>query len=443
MSLPGSSDKETDGSRTRIPALLALSNWLICITLAFFGLFLSFLNHLVFQDLLEQNFHIDAIIAVTFPTVGAVVAALRPRNAIGWIICLIGLSEALSAFGGQYAVYAVLTRPGALPFGAEVAWLQEWVWAPGFCLIATFLFLLFPTGRLLTHRWRWVAGLSAMSIVLFILPLAIGSWKYREMLLLKNPDQLPGVGPYLAISSVGLMLLALCALASIFSLILRFRRATGEERQQLKWFTYTGVLIVIFFFGGALLLVFLQLFHLDPTLPNAIDNVLQLIVSVFIPIALGIAILKHRLYDIDVLINRTLVYGTLTAILTLTYVGLILALQSLTHSLTGQAGDQPVVIVGSTLVIAALFTPLRRRIQALIDRRFYRHKYDAARTLTAFSATLRNEVDLEQLREQLVTVVQETMQPSHVSLWLRPPEPSRKRKTWLLVRMHEEERVEP
>jgi len=441
MRLPGSSDKETDRSRTRIPALLALSNWLICITLAFFGLFLSFLNHLVFLDLLEQNFHIDAIIAVTFPTVGAVVAALRPRNAIGWIICLIGLSEALSAFGAQYAVYAVLTRPGALPFGAEVAWLQEWVWAPGFCLIATFLFLLFPRGRLLTHRWRWLAGLSAMSIVLFILPLAIGSWKYREMLLLKNPDQLPGVGPYLAISSVGLMLLALCALASIFSLILRFRRATGEERQQLKWFTYTGVLIVIFFFGGALLPVFLQLFHLDPTLPNAIDNVLQLIVSVFIPIALGIAILKHRLYDIDVIINRTLVYGMLTALLALMYFGLVTALQFLLRGLISTTND--IAIVGSTLPIAALFHPLRRRIQTFIDRRFYRRKYDAAKTLAAFGTILRNEVNIDNLSEQLVAVVQETMQPAHVSLWLRPPEPSRKRKTWLLGRMNEEESVEP
>ncbi len=385
MSLPGSSDKETGRSRTRIPALLALSNWLICLTLVSFGLFLFFLNYPVLQILLDQNFHIDAVIAVTFPTVGAVVAALRPRNAIGWIICLIGLSEALSAFGAQYAVYAVLTRPGALPFGAEMAWLQEWIWAPGFSLFVTFLFLLFPTGRLLTHRWRWIAGLSAISIALFILPQVIGSWKYGEVLLLKNPDQLPGVGPYLAISSVGFALLALCALASIFSLILRFRRATGEERQQLKWFTYTGVLIGILFFGGALLPVLLQLFHIDPTLPNAIDNVLQLIVSVFIPIALGIAILKHHLYDIDVIINRTLVYGTLTVILALVYTGLVIGLQALLRGIISQ--DSGVAIVISTLAIAALFQPLRRRIQNVIDRRFYRRKYDAAKILKAFSAT--------------------------------------------------------
>jgi hypothetical protein len=351
--------------------------------------------------------------------------ALFIRNVIGWIICLIGLSEAFSAFGVQYAYYAVLTRPGALPFGAEMAWLQEWVWALGFCFIATFLFLLFPTGRLLTQRWCWVAGLSAISIALFILPLAIGSWKYREVLLLKNLDQLPGVGPYLAISYVGFVLLALCALASIFSLILRFQRVTGEERQQLKWFTYTGVLIVILFFGGALLPVLLQLFHIDPTLPNVIDNVLQLIVSMFIPIALGIAILKHRLYDIDVIINRTLVYGTLTILLALVYFGLVTALQVLLRSLINTTND--IAIVGSTLAIAALFQPLRKRIQAIIDRRFYRRKYDAARTLAAFSATLRNEVDLAALSEQLVAVVEETMQPASVSLWLLSDKVTRSR----------------
>ncbi len=165
--------------------------------------------------------------------------------------------------------------------------------------------------------------------------------------------------------------------------------------------------------------------------------------GLIVPLSIAFSILRYRLWDIDLLINRTLVYTTLTASLAMIYFGSVVLLQHLVNGVTGQVGQSPLVIVASTLAIAALFHPLRRRIQKIIDKRFYRRQYDAAKIIAAFSATLRNEVDLEQLREQLVAVVQETMQPSHVSLWLRPPEPSRKRKTWLLVRMNEEERVEP
>src|SRR6266516_4384485 len=204
----------------------------------------------------------------------------------------------------------------------------------------------------------------------------------------------------------------------VFSQIYRYRRIfTPTERQQTKWVLF-GIVIALV---GMLTLNLAPLsFSLQSGLFNVANDSLFFFVLLAIPLSIGVAMLRSRLYDIDVLINRTLVYGTLTAILTLTYVGLILALQSLTHALTGQAGNQPVVIVGSTLVIAALFQPLRHRIQWVIDRRFYRRKYDAARTVAAFSATLRNEVELTQLSEHLVAVVQETMQPSHVSLWIRP-----------------------
>ena len=204
---------------------------------------------------------------------------------------------------------------------------------------------------------------------------------------------------------------------TLFIMVYRYVRVfDATQRQQDKWFVYAAV-------------VSLSLLALGTGLPGAVptDSPSQLLFptiilfsSALFYLGLGLAILRYRLWDIDVLINRTLVYGTLTAILTLTYVGLILALQSLIHALTGQAGNLPVVIVGSTLVIAALFQPLRHRIQQVIDRRFYRRKYDAARTVAAFSATLRTEVELTQLSEHLVAVVQETMQPSHVSLWLRP-----------------------
>ena len=161
------------------------------------------------------------------------------------------------------------------------------------------------------------------------------------------------------------------------------------------------------------------------------------------PVIIFFSILRYHLFDIDTIVNRALVYGTLTAMLALVYFGLVIGLQSLVHLVTGTISEQPLVIVASTLAIYALFLPLRRRIQTVIDRRFYRRKYDATRTLAAFSATLRQEIDLDQLREDLVAVVEETMQPTFVSLWLRPPEPFRKQKTWLLARIDEEEGVEP
>jgi hypothetical protein len=293
----------------------------------------------------------------------------------------------------------------------------------GAVLIGLFLYL-FPNGGFVPRWMGW------MLVPYFVLEIASIFPPLNSAL---NANNWPTwLYDFLLLTLVG---------SVVFSQIYRYQRiSTPTERQQTKWVLF-GIVIALV---GMLALNLAPLsFSLQPGLFNVANDSLFFIVLLAIPLSIAVAMLRSRLYDIDVLINRTLVYGTLTAILTLTYVGLILALQSLTHSLTGQAGDQPVVIVGSTLVIAALFTPLRRRIQVLIDRRFYRRKYDAARTLAAFSATLRTEVDLEQLREQLVAVVQETMQPSHVSLWLRPPEPSRKRKTWLLVRMNEEERVEP
>ena len=195
-------------------------------------------------------------------------------------------------------------------------------------------------------------------------------------------------------------------LLSVASLVLRFRRSRGEERQQLKWFVYAGVLSV-----GAILI------------PSAASSLLQLLVLPLLPVAAGIAILRHRLYDIDLIINRTLVYGSLTVVLILLYIGGVVALQGIFRVLTGQ--ESQLAIVASTLVIAALFTPLRRRIQSFIDRRFYRRKYDARKTLETFSAKLRDETDLEALSDHLIGVVGGTVQPAHVSLWMRPDTPRR------------------
>ena len=274
----------------------------------------------------------------------------------------------------------------------------------GLASLALFL-VLFPNGRLVP-RWMVVflvlAMLSTISTVL------------------------PPTGPFSSSNVPGWLSGLLNALvfgAIIFSQIYRYRRvSTRVERQQTKWVIF-GIVVVL---SGSSVLPFVINFFFPTYLsqPNSPSSVFLGLVNypvvlLAIPLSVGVAILRARLYDIDVLINRTLVYGSLTVLLALLYFGLVIGLESLVRLITGQGGQSPVIIVASTLAIAALFQPLRGRLQAIIDRRFYRRKYDAARTLAAFSATLRSEVDLQQLREELVAVVEETMQPAHVSLWLR------------------------
>jgi hypothetical protein len=272
--------------------------------------------------------------------------------------------------------------------------------------------MIFPHGRLLSPRWRPVAWLAAAVTIAATVLLAIVPW---DLLDPGVPAQNPvgveslgylGIAPPIPIIVIGIP----TTLLSVASLVLRFRRSRGEERQQLKWFVYAGVLIV-----GAL---FVPLF-----VPGVAASLLQLLVMPLLPVAVGVAITRYRLYEIDLLINRTLVYGALTALLVVVYVGSVVSLQGALRVLTGQ--ESQVAVVASTLAVAAIFNPLRRRIQAFVDRRFYRRKYDAAKTLAAFSAKLRDETDLDALSDDLVGVVRETMQPAHVSLWLRPGPPPR------------------
>jgi len=224
-----------------------------------------------------------------------------------------------------------------------------------------------------------------------------------------------------------------CSLA--LALLYRYRWvSTPVQRQQIKWVvfaaTFALVDVSVVFLVLRLLPSYFPVLGVSTQLHNLVVLILVGFLPVLFPLSIGIALLRYRLYDIDIIINRTLVYGSLTALLALLYFGLVIGLESLVRLFTGQVSQSPVIIVASTLAIAALFQPLRKRIQAIIDRRFYRSKYDAAKTVAAFSATLRQEVDLDQLREHLLAVVQETMQPAHVSLWLRPPPPAETRKPW-------------
>jgi hypothetical protein len=392
-------------------AWLAWSLWALSIALTGLGLLFLFLNG-SFEDLLDESLGIDAVLALTFPTVGTIIASRRPDNAVGWIFCAIGLCGGAEIFTVEYGIYALVTNPGSLPAGVIATWIGTWVWLPSVTLTITYLLLLFPHGRLLSPRWRPVAWLAATVTIVGTALLAIVPW---DLLNPGVPAQNPvgveslrylGIAPPVPIFLIGIPTMLLSAV----SLVLRFRRSRGEERQQLKWFVYAGVLIV-----GALFIPLL--------VPGAAASLLQLLVMPLLPVAAGFAILRYRLYEIDLLINRTLVYGVLTGTLALVYFGGVATTQAIFRTLTGQEEQPQLAIVVSTLVIAALFNPLRRRIQSFIDRRFYRKKYDAAKTLEDFSAKLRDETDLDALSEDLVGVVKETMQPAHVSLWLRPDTP--------------------
>ena len=355
------------------------------------------------------------LVFVSFATVGALVASRQPGNLIGWIFCALGLFLPLAGASEEYALYALVTQPGSLPGGEVMAWLAAWfAGAINFAMLALVL-LLFPDGRLLSRRWRFVVWVNLIAILL------IFAWNFEPglieslgLLKVANPFGVAGAGALLkALGEIGFFLVLAVAIAGAISLVIRFRRSRGDERQQIKWFVFAGAVFC------AVLAVAPVLWTLPLTPATEwIWPTLFLLGLGTIPAATGVAILKYRLYDIDILINRTLVYGSLTVALVALYFGGIVVLQRVFVFLTGQ--QSTLAVVASTLVIAALFNPLRRRIQSFIDRRFYRSKYDARKTLEAFSARLRDETDLQALNNDLVGVVRETMQPAHVTLWLRP-----------------------
>jgi hypothetical protein len=352
----------------------------------------------------------NTLLAVGYSIVGAVISPRTPQNPIGWLLCTIGLLWGVVHFTGEYAPYALLAVPGSLPAGEAAVWVTSWSWVPSVGLIVLAV-LLFPDGRLLSNRWRWFAWLSALLMLIGAGWVAFSPGPIAAPSIIENPlgiESLPNGGNLVQ------ALMFILLLVAVASPITRLRRSRGIERQQIKWPTYTGVVaasgnVVTYIISDALSLRWL----------GWVGYVLVIVGLIAFPISMGIAILRYRLYEIDRIINRTLVYGTVTAMLALMYFGSVLSLNQLFLALIGGQSPQ-LVIVATTLAIAAMFNPLRRRIQSLVDRRFYRRKYDAAKTLEAFSTKLRDETDLGALSEDLLAVVDETMQPAHLSLWLRP-----------------------
>jgi hypothetical protein len=342
-----------------------------------------------------------------FMVMGAVIVAHRPGNAIGWIFSAIGLLTGTGFFAWQYAEYAYITRGSPLPGAMLSAWYNNWWWYPTIILATVFTVLVFPTGRLLSARWRPVAWLTAaITATVVALSALAPTLDLGERIKLRNPIGL--AIPDAAYSALGPVLggLGVCTGAAVVSLVLRFRRSQGVERQQLKWFTYASVLL----FSWSVV---------DLVLPEVAPfTVFYGLTIALVPVAAGIAVLRYRLYDIDRLINRTLVYGLLTALLAGIYAGLVLIL----GQVFGRVGGEPPswAIAGATLAAAAVFQPARRRIQQAVDRRFNRRNYNAAKIIEAYSVRLRDQIDLDTLTTELLAVVDQTMEPTQVSLWLRP-----------------------
>jgi hypothetical protein len=346
-------------------------------------------------------------------TVGAIVASRRPENPVGWLLCLSGVATSTSTFTSQYAIYALLAEPNSLPAGEAMAWISAWM-LPIMNGVQVFYLLLFPTGRLPSRRWRWLAWLTAAYILVGVITAAFSPGAYLGALgQIRNPLGIEGFTQFY--KAILYTVNPALIIAAVFSLLVRLRRAVGVERQQLKWLAYAA--------GGLAIVSILLIITIALDTPRWYEwsvNVILTAVTPGVPIAIGIAILRYRLYEIDVIINRTLVYGSLTTGLVALYFGGVATIQAILQALTGREELPQLVVVASTLVIAALFNPLRRRVQNLVDRSFYRRKYDAAKTLETFSAKLRDETDLNSLNSDLLWVVRDTMQPEHVSLWLRP-----------------------
>ena len=397
---------------TRAASSLAWSMWAISLALAALSLFLLVLNSHYPDIPIYPYWAENLLFAVGFSTVGAVIASRSSsKNPIGWLFCAIGLSFGVIHFSAQYAIYTLLAQPGTLVGGEAAAWIVSWAWVLAVGLIV-FLALLFPDGRLPSGRWRWFAWLSLTLILMGAISGAFTPGLILGLGRINNPLGVEGLPNVWKLVQTLMLTLIFVSAASLF---MRLRRAKGVERQQIKWFTYTGVVA-----SSAALLTYTISEAIGALWLKWVGYVVMQVSIVGMPISMGMAILRYRLYNIDLLINRTLVYGSLTAMLALVYFGGVTVTQAIFRTFTGQQEQPQLAVVVSTLVIAALFNPLRRRIQGFIDRRFYRRKYDAAKTLEAFSAKLKDETDLDALHAELLGVVKETMQPAHVSLWLRP-----------------------
>ena len=336
------------------------------------------------------------VVNMAVPVTGFVLASRRPENRIGWLFLVAGLALGLSGFSNPYALHALVADRGSLPAGPVFAWLSNWIWIIAVAALA-FLFLLFPTGQLRSRRWRpaaWFAGGAFAIVTVSALINATRLWAHP---FTSSPGSLDGLTALLEVMAGFLISAGL--LVSVVAVVIRFAKSSGEERLQLKWCAAAALVLAVVFVASI-------------WLNSAVVNVLQSVAFLCLWTAIATAVLKYRLYEIDRIISRTLAYAIVTGLLVGLYAGLVLLA---THVLSFSS---PVAVAAATLAAAALFSPVRRRVQRVVDRRFNRARYDADRTVALFTAHLKDAVDLDSVQDDLASVVQRALEPAHVSVWI-------------------------
>ena len=407
MKLPDGQTAEVEGgrlgesaARLRLVRALARVLWATALLLAGLGLLLSVVNGLGLADMFARFLAVNALAAVAAASAGALIVSRRPGNRIGWLLCAIGLAGAGSAFAGPYARYVLLTEPGALPGGALAAWINHWLWVVPLALNALSLPLLFPDGRLPSARWRPLAWLAAATAALLVAAVATGPDADPSLPEVRNPLVLAGAEQILPL--VGALLVPLLAasfVGSVAAVVVRFRRSRGEERLQLRWYAYAVALVL----AAGLVPVLLRLLGLGPS-DTLLVGTLQAAALPCVPVAVGIAVLRHRLYEIDVLVHRTLVYGALSLCVAAVYVLVVGYVGALF-----QTGDSLAVSLAAAGLVAVLFQPLRERVQRAVNRLLYGQRDEPYAALSRLGQRLEATLAPEAVLPSIVQTVREAL----------------------------------